>query len=93
MKPEGLEGLGLLYSVPCLYLNPIKSSQAEDGDIYVATEGWIEFEEINVGRKTVSGRFEFDAMLNNDDECNHPSIVEVRSGTFSNIPFELVIQE
>ena len=74
-------------SAPYVVLNPIRTSTAADTDVYTATEGWIEFTEINVGSKTLSGKFEFNAVLADDAACSHKSEIEVKNGTFQNIPF------
>lgn len=74
-------------SVPYIVLSPIKTSTAADTDVYVATEGWMEFTEIEVGAQTLSGKFEFKAVLVDDLACSHKTEIEVRNGTFQNIPF------
>lgn len=82
-----------LAAYPYVYLNPVKTSLASDYDLYSAVEGWIEFYEINHVDKYVSGTFEFKAALDDDEVCMHPDTIEVRAGTFRNIPFEMSNQE
>lgn len=91
--PEGLKDYQLYKAVPYVCLKPVRTTSALDEDIYVATEGWIEFDRINAIRNTVSGRFEFKALLNDDQECAHPAEIEVRNGTFENIPFVVLTSE
>ena len=76
-----------LSSVPYILMNPIKTSSASDLDKYVATEGWIEFTAINPSSETLSGKFEFKAVLVDDEACSHKTEIEVKNGTFKNIPF------
>lgn len=82
-----------LEAYPYVYMNPVKTSLVSDYDLYSAVEGWIEFYEINHMEKYVSGTFEFKAALNDDEECSHPDTIEVRAGTFRNIPFAFSNQE
>ena len=82
-----------LAAYPYVYLNPVKTSLASDNDLYSAVEGWIEFYEINHVDNYVSGTFEFKAALDDDEVCMHPDTIEVRAGTFRNIPFVISNQE
>lgn len=82
-----------LEAYPYVYLNPVKTSVASDYDLYSTVEGWIEFYEINHIEKYVSGTFEFKAALDDDEVCVHPDTIEVRTGTFRNIPFSISNQE
>lgn len=91
--PEGIQGYLLYYYVPYVSIKPIKSSSASDEDVYVATKGWIEFDNIDFVHSTVSGKFEFDAVLNDDQICSHPTEISVRNGTFRDISFSLTINE
>ena len=75
------------YQVPYVVFSPIKTSSASDTDSYCATEGWIEFTKINHGKETVAGRFEFKAVFADEEECDHSKEIEVKNGTFQNIPF------
>ena len=86
-SPEGVEGYEVFLSVPYIVLTPIRSGSSSDEDIYVATEGWIEFEKIDAVSGSVSGKFEFKAVLSGSQDCSHASEIEVRNGTFRNIPF------
>lgn len=89
--PEGIEGYELLYSVPYVSLRPVKTGEDSDEDVYSAVEGWLEFDVIDIVNSTVSGRFEFDAVLYDDgDDCGHPDRVGVRNGSFTDIPFEFL---
>lgn len=52
--------------------------------------GWIEFDVIDWSSKTLSGRFEFRAELEEDHQvCSHDKEIEVKNGTFKNIPFAI----
>ena len=88
-RPSDIQGYMLYYSVPYVYMDPIRSGSASDKDVYMATAGWIEFDEINFVSGTVSGRFEFEAVINDDEACSHVTEIEVRNGTFRNIPFKV----
>lgn len=74
-------------SVSYVALRPVQSSSAADSDLYLATEGWIEFTEISSKDQTVAGKFEFKAVLNDQTECLHLKEIVVKNGTFSNIPY------
>lgn len=87
--PDDVEGYLLMYHVPHVSMKPVRTSSASDEDVYVATGGWIEFDDVNLVHKTVTGRFEFDAVLYGVQDCVHPSEIEVRNGTFRNIPIVL----
>ena len=68
----------------------IKTSYASDSDLYRAVSGWIEFDVIDWSSKTLSGRFEFRAKLEEDHQvCSHDKEIEVKNGTFKNIPFAI----
>lgn len=73
---------------PSVYLSPVKTSLASDSDLYKAVKGWIVFDDIAWDARTVSGRFEFKAELETDhQECSHAKEIEVKNGSFKNIPF------
>lgn len=77
-----------LETYPSVYFVPIKTSSASDYDIYTAVNGWIEFDRIDWQNKTISGRFEFNAALQEDSkECDHDKMIIVKNGSFANIPF------
>lgn len=79
-----------LEEYPSVQLNPIKTSSASDYDVYTAVDGWMEFDVIDWSARTVSGRFEFNAVLQEDSkECDHDKRIEVKNGSFKNIPFTL----
>ena len=81
-----------LEEYPYVYLTPIKTSYAADGDLYRAVKGWIEFDQIDWHSKTLSGRFEFTAELEEDNqECSHDKKIEVKNGSFMNIPFAVTV--
>ena len=81
---EGLEGY------PSVGLSLIKTSYASDSDLYRAVSGWIEFDVIDWSSKTLAGRFEFKAELKEDHQvCSHDKEIEVKNGTFKNIPFAI----
>ncbi len=76
-----------LEAYPRVSFAPIKTSDASDHDIYTAVDGWIEFDEIDWQNKTVSGRFEFNAVRQEDTNvCNHDTRIKVKNGSFTNIP-------
>lgn len=79
-----------LEAYPYVSLTPVQSSSAYDEDVYVAEDGWIEIYEINHRERFVSGVFEFEAVLDDEDECLHPDKVCVKNGSFRNIPFKVV---
>ena len=79
-----------LEAYPYVCLKPVQSSAAYDEDVYVAEDGWVEIYEINHREGFVSGVFEFEAVLDDDDECLHPERIYVRNGSFKNIPFKVV---
>ena len=75
---------------PSVCLTPIKTTSASDSDLYRAVKGWIEFDQIDWDEKAISGRFEFEAELEEDRKaCNHDKEIEVKNGSFKNIPFTL----
>lgn len=76
-----------LEEYPHLILTPIKTSNVSDYDQYRAVKGWIEFDKIDRSTKTVSGRFEFNAVLEDDKECSHDKEIEVKNGSFKNLPY------
>lgn len=79
-----------LESYPSVGLSLIKTSYASDSDLYRAVSGWIEFDVIDWSSKTLSGRFEFRAELEEDHQvCSHDKEIEVKNGTFKNIPFAI----
>ena len=79
-----------LEEYPYIYLTPIKTSYASDYDLYRAVKGWIEFDQVDWGEKTISGRFEFNAVLEEDnEECEHDKEIEIKNGSFENIPFAI----
>lgn len=81
-----------LENYPYVYLTPIKTSYASDSDLYSAVKGWIEFDEIDWDSRTLSGRFAFDAELEEDNkECSHDKKIEVKNGSFMNIPFSFTV--
>ena len=87
-KKISFETADELEEYPYIYLVPIMTSYASDYDLYRAVKGWIEFDQIDWDAKAVSGRFEFDAELQADkDECDHDKEIEVKNGSFKNIPF------
>lgn len=79
-----------LETYPSVWLSPVKTSSASESDLYRAVRGWIEFDDIVYSEKTVTGRFEFDAVLEDETECDHKKEIKVRKGTFENIPFTLL---
>ena len=80
-----------LKKYPSVYMSPVKTSSASDYDTYIAVNGWIEFDDINWGSKCVSGRFEFDAVLEEEEQtCSHDKEIKVENGSFKNIPFEVL---
>ena len=76
-----------LQGYPAIYMQPIKSTSASEYDTYIAQDGWIEFYEINWDKMYISGRFEFEAALSDEDDCVHDKVIEVKKGAFENIPF------
>lgn len=79
-----------LEEYPYVYLIPIKTRDAYDHDLYRAIKGWIEFDCIDWDAKVISGRFEFNAELEEDNtECSHAKEIEVKQGSFKNIPFAI----
>ena len=79
-----------LEEYPYIYLTPIKTSYASDYDLYRAVKGWFEFDQVDWGEKTISGRFEFNAVLEEDnEECEHDKEIEIKNGSFENIPFAI----
>lgn len=82
-----------LSSYPYVYLHPVKTSTASDYDLYTAVEGRIEFYEINYEEEYVSGIFEFKAVKDDVEDCDHPDIIYVKNGMFRNIPFTIVKDE
>ena len=77
------------YQLPYIIFSPIKTTSAAESDSYCATEGWIKFTEINLGKRTVAGQFEFKAVLVDEQECDHLKEIEVKNGSFKNIPFNI----
>ncbi len=82
--------LDMLSAYPYVYLHPVKTGGVSDYDRYTAVEGRIEFYEINYEEGCVSGIFEFKAVLDDVEDCDHSDIIYVRNGMFRNIPFTLV---
>lgn len=77
-----------LEAYPSVYMSRVKTSDASHSDLYKAVKGWIEFDDIDRDAKTVSGRFEFKVELETDhQECGHDKEIEVKKGSFVNIPF------
>ena len=76
-----------LQEYPVVYMHPVMSTSATEYDLYKAQQGWIEFYEINWDEKYISGRFEFTAVLQEPLDCDHDKVIEVKKGSFENIPF------